>query len=68
MLLQQKQIIRLAEGTGTKILDTRKTTPGIRALEKWAVTIRGGANHRLELYDMIMLKDHMLILPMLPQH
>ena len=44
------------EGTGTKILDTRKTTPGIRALEKWAVKIGGGENHRFALYDMIMLK------------
>ena len=40
------------------LLDTRKTTPGIRALEKWAVTIGGGENHRFALYDMIMLKDN----------
>ncbi|NND89205.1 MAG: carboxylating nicotinate-nucleotide diphosphorylase [Flavobacteriaceae bacterium] len=46
------------EGTGTKILDTRKTTPGIRALEKWAVKIGGAENHRFALYDMIMLKDN----------
>ncbi|MFD0975247.1 carboxylating nicotinate-nucleotide diphosphorylase [Salinimicrobium gaetbulicola] len=46
------------EGTNTKILDTRKTTPGIRALEKWAVKIGGGENHRFALYDMIMLKDN----------
>lgn len=46
------------EGTSTKILDTRKTTPGIRALEKWAVKIGGGENHRFALYDMIMLKDN----------
>ena len=46
------------EGTKTKILDTRKTTPGIRALEKWAVKIGGGENHRFALYDMIMLKDN----------
>jgi nicotinate-nucleotide pyrophosphorylase (carboxylating) len=46
------------EGTHTKILDTRKTTPGIRALEKWAVKIGGGENHRFALYDMIMLKDN----------
>lgn len=45
-------------GTQTKILDTRKTTPGIRALEKWAVKIGGGENHRFALYDMIMLKDN----------
>jgi len=50
--------VSLLEGTKTKILDTRKTTPGIRALEKWAVTIGGGDNHRFALYDMIMLKDN----------
>jgi len=44
--------------TKTKVLDTRKTTPGIRALEKWAVKIGGGENHRFALYDMIMLKDN----------
>jgi len=50
--------VKLLEGTNTKILDTRKTTPGIRALEKWAVKIGGGDNHRFALYDMIMLKDN----------
>lgn len=50
--------VKLLEGTGTKVLDTRKTTPGIRALEKWAVKIGGGANHRFGLFDMIMLKDN----------
>ena len=50
--------VHLLEGTATKILDTRKTTPGIRALEKWAVRIGGGVNHRFALYDMIMLKDN----------
>lgn len=50
--------VQLLEGTNTKILDTRKTTPGIRALEKWAVKIGGGENHRFALYDMIMLKDN----------
>ena len=50
--------VDLLEGTDTKILDTRKTTPGIRALEKWAVKIGGGENHRFALYDMIMLKDN----------
>ena len=48
----------LLKDTKTKILDTRKTTPGIRALEKWAVKIGGGENHRFALYDMIMLKDN----------
>ncbi len=50
--------VNLLEGTKTQILDTRKTTPGIRALEKWAVKIGGGENHRFALYDMIMLKDN----------
>ena len=50
--------VKLLQGTGTKVLDTRKTTPGIRALEKWAVKIGGGENHRFALYDMIMLKDN----------
>ncbi|MFK5982959.1 MAG: carboxylating nicotinate-nucleotide diphosphorylase [Flavobacteriaceae bacterium] len=53
-----KKFVDLLEGTKTKILDTRKTTPGIRALEKWAVKIGGGENHRFALYDMIMLKDN----------
>jgi nicotinate-nucleotide pyrophosphorylase (carboxylating) len=53
-----RQFVDLLEGTKTKILDTRKTTPGIRALEKWAVKIGGGENHRFGLYDMIMLKDN----------
>jgi nicotinate-nucleotide pyrophosphorylase (carboxylating) len=48
----------LLDGTKTQILDTRKTTPGIRILEKWAVVIGGGVNHRFGLYDMIMLKDN----------
>ena len=52
------EFVRKLEGTKTKILDTRKTTPGIRALEKWAVKIGGGENHRFALYDMIMLKDN----------
>jgi len=50
--------VNLLKGTKTKILDTRKTTPGIRAIEKWAVKIGGGLNHRFALYDMIMLKDN----------
>jgi len=53
-----KSFVDLLKGTGTKILDTRKTTPGIRAIEKWAVKIGGGENHRFALYDMIMLKDN----------
>jgi len=50
--------VKLLEGTATKILDTRKTTPGFRACEKWAVKIGGGENHRFALYDMVMLKDN----------
>ena len=53
-----KKFVDELKGTKTKILDTRKTTPGIRAIEKWAVIIGGGANHRFALYDMIMLKDN----------
>ena len=52
------EFVNKLEGTKTKILDTRKTTPGIRALEKWAVKIGGGENHRFALYDMVMLKDN----------
>jgi nicotinate-nucleotide pyrophosphorylase (carboxylating) len=52
------QFVKLLEGTKTKILDTRKTTPGFRACEKWAVKIGGGENHRFALYDMVMLKDN----------
>lgn len=50
--------VKLLEGTNTKILDTRKTTPGFRVAEKWAVKLGGGENHRFALYDMIMLKDN----------
>lgn len=53
-----KSYVDLLEGTKAEILDTRKTTPGFRACEKWAVKIGGGENHRFALYDMIMLKDN----------
>ncbi len=53
-----KQFTDALRGTKTKILDTRKTTPGFRLFEKWAVKIGGGENHRFGLYDMIMLKDN----------
>ena len=46
------------EGLKTKVLDTRKTTPGLRLLEKWAVKLGGGENHRIGLYDMILIKDN----------
>lgn len=49
---------KLLEGTRTKVLDTRKTTPGLRMLEKYAVAVGGGKNHRIGLFDMILLKDN----------
>jgi len=52
------RIVKLLEGFKTKVLDTRKTTPGLRYLEKWAVRIGGGVNHRIGLYDMILIKDN----------
>jgi len=52
------QIVELLQGTNTKVLDTRKTTPGMRYLEKWAVKIGGGLNHRFGLFDMILIKDN----------
>ncbi|MGB0427852.1 MAG: carboxylating nicotinate-nucleotide diphosphorylase [Flavobacteriales bacterium] len=53
-----KAFAQLIEDLPTQILDTRKTTPCIRLLEKWAVVIGGGANHRFGLFDLIMLKDN----------
>ncbi|MDB5273523.1 MAG: hypothetical protein JWO58_1890 [Chitinophagaceae bacterium] len=53
-----KHLNTLIEGTGTKLLDTRKTTPNFRLPEKWAVKIGGGTNHRYGLFDMILLKDN----------
>lgn len=52
------QYVKMLEGTNTRVLDTRKTTPGLRLLEKEAVKIGGGVNHRIGLYDMILLKDN----------
>ena len=52
------QAVKIVQGTKCKILDTRKTTPNLRLLEKWAVLVGGGSNHRFGLYDMIMLKDN----------
>ncbi|HEY5705392.1 MAG TPA: carboxylating nicotinate-nucleotide diphosphorylase [Terrimicrobiaceae bacterium] len=54
------KFVAAVEGTSAKILDTRKTTPGMRRLEKAAVAAAGGANHRLGLYDMVMVKDNHL--------
>lgn len=53
-----RDFVELIQGTHAKLLDTRKTTPGLRQFEKWAVRIGGGYNHRMGLYDMIMLKDN----------
>ena len=53
-----RHFLSLLDGTNTQILDTRKTTPNFRFPEKWAVAIGGGGNHRIGLYDMIMLKDN----------
>lgn len=55
---QTAHYVKLIEGTNCTLLDTRKTTPGMRMLDKYAVKIGGGANHRIGLYDMIMLKDN----------
>lgn len=55
---QTASVVQLLQGYHTRVLDTRKTTPGLRLLEKWAVKTGGGENHRIGLYDMIMLKDN----------
>ena len=52
------KLCKLIEGTNAKLMDTRKTTPNFRIMEKWAVMIGGGMNHRFALYDMVMLKDN----------
>jgi len=52
------KLVQLCKGTPAKVIDTRKTTPTIRGLEKWSVIIGGGANHRIGLYDMILIKDN----------
>ncbi|CAN5190583.1 carboxylating nicotinate-nucleotide diphosphorylase [soil metagenome] len=52
------KLIRLVHGTNVKLMDTRKTTPNFRMMEKWAVLIGGGMNHRFALYSMVMLKDN----------
>lgn len=52
------RMMKLCKGTKAQVIDTRKTTPGFRALEKWAVKIGGGGNHRFGLYDMILIKDN----------
>ncbi len=52
------KLVKLCKGTKTKVIDTRKTTPNLRGLEKWAVVLGGGANHRIGLYDMVLIKDN----------
>ncbi|MGB1074865.1 MAG: carboxylating nicotinate-nucleotide diphosphorylase [Flavobacteriales bacterium] len=52
------EVVKCLEGTGCRVLDTRKTTPGLRVFEKWAVRIGGGVNHRMGLDDMILIKDN----------
>ena len=53
-----RTFVNAVEGTGARILDTRKTTPGWRGIEKWAVRLGGGSNHRMGLYDMVLVKDN----------
>ena len=53
-----RRLCQILDGTKTKLMDTRKTTPNFRLLEKWAVSIGGGVNHRFGLYDKIMIKDN----------
>ena len=55
---ETSKYVKILEGTGTRVLDTRKTTPGFRLMEKEAVRIGGGVNHRTGLYDMILIKDN----------
>jgi nicotinate-nucleotide pyrophosphorylase (carboxylating) len=55
---QTHEYVKMVDGLKTKILDTRKTTPGMRIFEKMAVKLGGGENHRMGLYDMIMIKDN----------
>ena len=55
------RFVEQVAGTGARIVDTRKTTPGMRALEKYAVTVGGGRNHRIGLYDAVMIKDNHIV-------
>ncbi len=57
-----RKYVKKLEGTKTKLLDTRKTTPGFRYFEKYAVKVGGGENHRFALYDMVMIKDNHILL------
>lgn len=53
-----RKLVDIIDGTGARLLDTRKTTPGLRSFEKYAVKVGGGENHRFGLFDMVMLKDN----------
>lgn len=53
-----QRFVQVLNGTGCRVMDTRKTTPGLRAIEKWAVSLGGGLNHRHGLYDMVLIKDN----------
>jgi nicotinate-nucleotide pyrophosphorylase (carboxylating) len=53
-----RRYVDAVEGTAATILDTRKTVPGLRLLDKWAVRLGGGSNHRIGLYDMVLIKDN----------
>jgi nicotinate-nucleotide pyrophosphorylase (carboxylating) len=53
-----RRYVDAVDGTGATILDTRKTVPGLRLLDKWAVRLGGGANHRVGLFDMVLIKDN----------
>jgi nicotinate-nucleotide pyrophosphorylase (carboxylating) len=57
-----RQFVKAVEGTGAKIVDTRKTTPGLRMIEKYAVTVGGGKNHRMGLDDGVLIKDNHIAL------
>jgi nicotinate-nucleotide pyrophosphorylase (carboxylating) len=56
-----RQYVKAVAGTKAQILDTRKTAPGLRLLDKWAVTLAGGTNHRIGLYDMVLIKDNHIV-------
>lgn len=57
-----RKFVKILEGSNIKLLDTRKTTPGFRAFEKYAVRVGSGYNHRFALYDMVMIKDNHIVL------
>ena len=57
---ETNRVVKKISGTGTKVVDTRKTVPGLRMLDKYAVRIGGGFNHRNGLFDAVMLKDNHL--------